>query len=181
MNRLLKNVFPLCVLLFGWGTAIDLASAQQEMLMGGFDPSEWKIGHQAKSQNQIVVEFVRPNEKIDNWTELLTMQVIRKPRSPEPLDDLVPKMHQDMSKRCPKMVWNVINRQFASETEEAGMLYEWSIKDCPPDADQHEIARVVYGRFNIFRLAYVAKTPTLAPEKREAWIKELAGSRVIRK
>ena len=180
MNRLLKNVLPLCVLLFGWGIAIGHVSAQQEFIMGGFDPKEWKIGHQTKDQNQIIVEFVRPDEKIDSWTELLTMQIIRKPRSPEPLDDLVPKMHQDISKRCPKMTWNVINRQFASETEEAGMLYEWAVKDCPPDADQHEIARVVYGRFNIFRLAYVAKTSALAPEKREQWIKELSGSKIIR-
>ena len=89
-------------------------------------------------------------------------------------------MHRETSKRCPKMTWNVINRQFANETEEAGMLYEWSIKDCPPDADQHEIARVVYGRFNVFRLAYVAKTPALAPEKREAWIKELSASKIFR-
>jgi hypothetical protein len=180
MNRLLKNVIPLCVLVFGWGITIDRASAQQEFLMGGFDPKEWKIGHQTKDQNQIIVEFVRPNEKIESWTELLTMQIIRKPRSPEPIEDLVPKMHQATSKRCPKMMWNVINRQFASATEEAGMLYEWAIKDCPPDADQHEIVRVVYGRFNIFRLAYVAKTPELAAEKREQWIKELSASKIGR-
>jgi len=164
-----------------WGVAIGNVSAQREYLMGGFDPNEWKVGHQAENQNQVVVEFVLPNEKIDSWTELLTMQVLRKPRSPEPIDDLVPKMHQDMSRRCPGMVWNVINRQFANDTEEAGMLYEWSIKDCPPDADQHEIARVVYGKFSIFRLAYVAKTSALPPEKREKWISELSKSRIIRR
>jgi len=180
MNRLPKLFLSLCVLLVGWGISIDHASAQQEFLMGGFDTKEWKIGNQSKNQNQIVVEFVRLDEKIDSWTELLTMQVIRKPRSPEPLDDLVVKMHQETLKRCQSKTWNVINRQFSSATEEAGMLYEWAIKDCPPDADQHEIARVVYGRFNIFRLAYVAKTSELAAEKREKWIKELSASKIVR-
>ena len=180
MNTLLKHGMLLLTLLFCWGGAIDRASAQQEMLMGGFDPNAWTIGHQAKSQSQIVVEFVHPNEKIDNWTELLTMQVLRKPKSPEPIEELVKRMHQASSKQCPAMTWNVINRQFSSETEEAGMLYEWSIKGCPPDADQHEIARVVYGRFNVFRLAYVAKTSALSPEKRELWIKELSASKIIR-
>ena len=58
MNRLLKNVLLLCVFLFGWGIAIGHVSAQQEFIMGGFDPKEWKIGHQTKDQNQIIVEFV---------------------------------------------------------------------------------------------------------------------------
>ena len=180
MNGLLKNGLLLLTLLFCWGGPGECAFAQQEMLMGGFDPKAWVVGHQAKSQSQIVVEFVHPNEKIDNWTELMTMQVLRKPKSPEPIDALVTRMHQDMSKRCPAMKWNVINRQFASDTEEAGMLYEWSIKGCPPDADQHEIARVVYGKLNVFRLAYVAKTSALPPEKREQWIKELSASKIIR-
>jgi len=167
--------------MIGWGVTLDRASAQQEYFMGGFDPKEWTVGHQAQNQNQIIVEFVRPGEKIDGWTELLTMQVLRKPRSPEAIDVLVPKMHQEISKRCPNMTWNVINRQFSSDTEEAGMLYEWAIKGCAPDGDQHEIARVVYGKFNIFRLAYTAKTPALAPEKREKWIKDLSTATVVRR
>lgn len=118
MNRLFKNFTLLCVFLFGWFVAIGHVSAQQEYIMGGFDQNEWKIGHKTSNQNQVIVEFVRLNEKIDSWTELLTMQVIRKPSSPEPLDDLVPK---------------------------------------------------------------VAKTSALAPEKREQWIKELSGSKIIRR
>src|SRR2546425_9625710 len=105
-------------------------------------------------------------------------------RNPLPRNAIVvwaQKMHKEIPRRSPAMTWNVINRQFASDTEEAGMLYEWTIKGCPPDADQHEIARVVYGKFNIFRLAYTAKTPALAPEKREKWIKELSTAKVIRR
>lgn len=179
MNTLSKNVVAVCAVILGWGVTVDRASAQQESFMGGYDPKEWNVGHQARNQNQIVIEFVRPGEKIDSWTELLTAQILRKPRAPETIDVLVPKMHQEISKRCPAMTWNVINRQFASDTEEAGMLYEWTIKGCPPDADQHEIARVVYGKFNIFRLAYTAKTPALAPEKREKWIKDLSEAKVV--
>lgn len=61
------------------------------------------------------------------------------------------------------------------------MLYEWVLKDCPPDADQHEIARVAYGKFNIFRLAYVAKVSALDAEKRASLIKELSTAKIIRR
>jgi hypothetical protein len=155
------------------------AIAQQEMLMGGFDPNAWEIGHQTRDQNQIVVEFVRPGEKVKSWTELLTMQVIRKSSMTGSLDELVPKLFGDLTKRCPSMKWNVVQRDFSSDTEEAGMVYEWVLKDCPPDADQHEIARVAVGRHNIIRLAYVAKTSALAPEKRESLIKEISTARIV--
>ena len=181
MNRFFKGAIPLCVVMIGWAVAIDDAAAQQEFIMGGFDPKEWTIGHQQNDRNQIVTEFVRPDEKIDSWTELFTAQILRKPSSPEAIDVLVPKMHEKTSKQCPGMTWNVIARQSPSELEEAGMLYEWTIKNCPPEADQHEVARVIYGKFNIFRLAYVAKTQALAPERRDKWIKDLSAARVVRR
>ena len=117
------------------------AVAQQEMLMGGFDPKAWEIGHQARDQNQIVVEFVRPGETVNSWTELLTMQVICRSSTKGSLDELVPKLLADLSKRCPSMKWNVVHRNFSSDTEEEGMVYEWLLKDCPPDADQHEMPK----------------------------------------
>ena len=171
----------LCLVLFACASTPSRALAQQEFVLGGFNPSEWTVGNQTRDRNQIVTEFVRPNEKINSWTELFTAQILRKPTPPEPIDVLVPKLHQETSKLCPGMKWNVVSRQSPSEFEEAGMLYEWSITNCPPEADQHEVARVIYGRFTIFRLAYTAKTNALEPEKREKWIKELSAAKVVRK
>jgi hypothetical protein len=176
-SRYLCHVAAIGLLLAAAGPAI----AQQEMLFGGFDTKAWEIGHQTSNQNQIVVEFVRHGETVNNWTELLTMQAIRKSSTTGSLDELVPKLFEDLARRCPSMKWNVVHRNFSNDTEEAGMVYEWILKDCPPDADQHEIARVAVGRFNIFRLADVAKTSALAPEKRESVIKEISTARIVRR
>ena len=46
---------------------------------------------------------------------------------------------------------------------------------------QHEIARVAYGKFNVFRLAYVTKTSGLAPDKRESMIREISKAKIIRR
>ena len=138
------------------------------------------MGHQASDQNQRITEFVRPGEKIDNWTELLTWQALRKPTNPEPIDAFVARVHADDAKLCPNgFVQNVIAQGFRTETEEANILYEWKMKNCHPHADQHEVAKVIYGKFSIFRLAYVAKTEKLAPEKREKWIKELSAAKIV--
>ena len=181
MNLVHKIGLSLCLILFAWASTTSRAVAQQEFVIGRFNPSDWTVANQSRDRNQIVTEFVRPNERIESWTELFTAQILRKPASPEPIDVLVPKLHQETSKLCPGMKWNVISRQAPNELEEAGMLYEWSITNCPPEADQHEVARVIYGRFTIFRLAYTAKTNALEPEKRDKWIKELSTAKVLKK
>ena len=148
--------------------------------MGGFAPAEWTIGHSTSDRNQRITELVRPGEKIDNWTELATMQALKKPTNPEPIDAFVARVHAPDAKLCPGgFSQNVIAQGLPTATEEASILYEWKLQNCPPHADQHEVARVIYGKFNIFRLAYVAKTGKLAPEKREKWIKELKDARIV--
>jgi len=131
-------------LIAGLLVAAAPASAQ-EYLIGGFNPGEWKIGHQTADRNQRVTEFIRPGEKIDSWTELLTAQLLRKSAYPASVDDMVAASHQKLASRCPQATINVIARQAPSATEESGMLFEWTVKNCPPDADQHDMARTAPG------------------------------------
>lgn len=152
----------------------------QEFLMGGFELKEWTIGNQTADENQRIIEFVRPSENIDNWTELLTSQIIRKPSKLEPIDAFVANIHAEDKKLCPGgFKSNVIARGLKTEMEEASIIYEWEFKNCPPNADQHEVAKIIYGKFNIFRLAYVERTEMLAPEKRQKWIKNLKDARIV--
>lgn len=157
-----------------------IPSYQENLMWEGFDSKEWTVGSHTEDRNQRIVEFVRPGEKIDNWTELVTLQTLRKPTNPERIDVMVARMHADDAKLCPKgFIQDVIAQGVRTETEEASILYEWKFTNCPRHADQHEVARIIYGKFSIFRLAYVAKTEKLAPEKREKWIKDLERARVV--
>lgn len=60
--------------------------------MGGFDPEEWTVGSHTSDQNQRIVEFVRPGERNDNWTALLTPQVLRRSANAEPIDVFVTRV-----------------------------------------------------------------------------------------
>lgn len=180
MKWLRIHFVALCVTLIGSPVAVQRALAQQEFLIGGFDPKAWTLAYQGADQNQRILEFVPPGQKIDNWTELFTILTLRKPDSPPDIDALAAASHKNLSKRCAdNVVWNVIERQLPTNTELAAILFEWSVKNCPPESDQHEVAKIVYGKFTIFRIAYVAKTQALAPGKREQWIKELSASRIV--
>jgi hypothetical protein len=173
-------VIPLCVIAMAACAPIGSAPAGDDLLMTAFDPKEWTVANQSANQRQRIMEFVPPGHQITAWTELMTIQTFVKPTPPPDIDGLAASAFEPLSKRCPgRVVWNVVRRWSRTEIEQASVLYEWKVKDCPPEADQHEVARIVYGKFTIFRLAYAAKTGDLEPAKRDKWIRELSGARIV--
>ena len=179
MKREIVSIVFIIVLVAGCAT-MQHSQSYQEGIVEGFNPGEWTVGNSKADQNQRLTEWVRHGGKIDNWTELLTMQVLKKPVNPEPIASKVARVHADDAKLCPSgFTQNVIAQGVPTDTEEASIIYEWQFTNCSPHADQHEVAKIIYGKFSIFRLAYTAKTKKLAPEKREQWIKELKDTRIM--
>lgn len=148
--------------------------------MLGNIPDEWVVANVSETKTQRIIEFVPPGQKIEDWTELLTLQTIKMPRKPPAIDAIAAASYENLVTQCPGQVtWNVIAREILTTPSRESMLFEWSVKDCPPEADQHEVARILYGKFNIFRIAYVAKTSSLASEKRDKWIAELTATKIF--
>jgi len=178
MKRILKIAAVYCALLTGaYSSTVSVASA--ENLIMGFKLDEWLIANESETKTQLIYEYVPPGQKIEDWTELLTVQTLKMPRKPPAIDALAASSYENLVKQCPgKVTWNVIAREIPTTPGGESMLFEWSVKDCPPEADQHEVARILYGKFNIFRVAYVAKTQSLMPEKRDKWIAELTATKI---
>jgi hypothetical protein len=149
-------------------------SAHEENVAFPFDVSAWKIGQQTESPSQRVVKFLARGEKMENWTELVTMQTFKKPAGDsEPLEIFYSRGAQRMSNDCPLSVWNVIARG------EGSLLYEWKAQNCRGVVEQHEIGRFLDGKHNRFRLAYVKKVKTLSPEERDKWTKLLSDASIV--
>ena len=161
-------------------SSIVNARSQPDDLIMGFHLEEWTLGSQGEDKTQRVMEFVPPGQKIESWTELLTVQTLKMPRKPPDIDTMAATTFDNLAKRCPGNVTsNVIAREAASPSSGESILFEWSVKDCPPEANQHEVAKIVYGKFSMFRIAFTAKTDSLAPEKREKWIAELTATKIF--
>jgi len=160
-------------LLSGCGTT-GPGSSHQENVMFPFDVKEWKIGDQAANPSQRVAKFVTRDEKIDNWTELVTMQTFKKEvAGSEPLENFFKKGSDRLSTDCPSSVWNVIARG------EGSILYEWQAQNCRGVAEEHEIGRFLDGKHNRFRIAYVKKVKALSPEERDKWIKLISAASIV--
>ena len=81
-------------------------------------------------------------------------------------------LKEGIAKRCPEVKWNVI------EKTKNDILFEWRVENCPQNDDQHQVQRLLNGKWNGFNIAYVRKIKELAPDEREQWLKVLRESKI---
>lgn len=135
--------------------------------------SGWKVGHYAEVPNQYVItEYIREGGDINNWKELLTIQSFPLlPSSPSP-EDALNKLMAIRENKCPGLTkWNIIDK------DEISILYEWHAGPCSGWPEQHEIARIIYGKYFKYFLHYALKTREMPGEQRSKWIKKLSDAK----
>ena len=89
-------------------------------------------------------------------------------------EDTLGSLKAIREKECPGVTkWNVI------EKNENSILYEWQARPCRGWTDQHEIAKIIYGKYNRFFVHYVAKVYQLPPDTRAKWIKRFAEFKIV--
>lgn len=134
-------------------------------------PTGWQLV--PKSHNS---EFIPKGDDVNSWKELITVQIFdRKAIDADSPDAYLDSLKALREKECrSQTLWNVIQRDPWS------ILYEFQLTaDCagaPPGSqavEQHEIARVVYGKYGVFILHYAAKGPGLTQDARATWIDRL--------
>jgi hypothetical protein len=134
---------------------------------------EWVTGFSQKKAGEFkIVEFVLKGETVHNWSELLTIQNFVSTRgSPEAFFEGLKALRE---KRCPgSTAWSVI------EQDERSILYEWRAKPCAGFPEQHEISRIIDGKWNRFRIAYTAKVSEIPTKTRDAFVWSMSNAKVV--
>jgi hypothetical protein len=119
-----------------------------------------------------IMEWVPRGQKVDDWSDLLTQQNFSKRAMLDTPAELMNNLKMQMEKDCANVKWNVLQQTPTS------ILYEWRIRDCPPLSDQHEIARIIDGQWNRWRIAYTSKVIEIQSDKRTEWIESLTSAHV---
>jgi hypothetical protein len=134
---------------------------------------DWNVAHSAEERGVVRMEFLRQGDDITKWKELFTYENMALGRGHRTPDEWLNRLKELREKECPGATeWNVI------EKDEHSILYEWQAKPCLGWPEQHEIARVLSGRYNLFILRYTAKVYKLEPDTRTEWIKTLEAASV---
>jgi hypothetical protein len=76
-------------------------------------------------------------------------------------------------KQCPTDMWTVIQK------DETSILYEWENISCPGYLHQHEIARIVMGKWYLWWLSFGIRDKVLSEDERSELIDNLLKARVV--
>jgi hypothetical protein len=170
MKNLMLVVASLCLISSAGGATPKTKKEDLSFKLG----AEWKMGYSASTTKYTILEFIRGGDDIDNWKELVTMQNFAKASDKSSPEEMLNVLKAKREKECPGATeWLVI------EKNESSILFEWQAKPCLGWPEQHEIARIIFGKYNVMFLHYTAKVHELAPGTRTEWIKILAKATVV--
>jgi len=160
-------------------TGLGNSGPYQEAILVPFvfedDNSAWEVGYSAQNEVQRVVEFVRPGQTVENWSELVTIQTFNKAAGVGSVEDSLAMYRQDLLSRCPDSKVNII-RQNSGD-----VVYEAYVMGCAEGPDEHVLARVLDGAHSQFLVQYaVREAATMAPSRRTDWIEKLMSVQVVR-
>lgn len=166
----LTSVVALLVLISSLGSATPKDGPEN---LGFALGKEWNPVHSASGRRYTILEFVREGDDVDHWKELVTLQNFDRSRGYRSPTETLDKLKEAREKECPAVTeWNVIDKQ------ENSILYEWHSKKCLDQPEQHEIARIIYGKHNVFFLHYAAKVQKLTSDTRAQWIKSFSAASI---
>lgn len=138
-----------------------------------FDERSWEQGSKLKSKKDTIIEFVLKGETIQDWTELVTVNILYGFQREVSAKEYMLKTRNMLTKKFPEIKW------FTIYGDHHNSVYEWEIKNHPIRDDQHEITRVFPGEKALYIFNYSTKKLPLSKKMRQKWIKIFKEVRLI--
>ena len=136
------------------------------------DGREWKAGHRLVNNVHTTTEYTLPDQQVQNWKELVTVERLLglndKKVDTTQLMDSIKKRIQSID---PKAEWKVI------KDGDDDVMYEWRFAAKGKRPAHHEMARLIKGKHDIYRIAYSTRAPI--GNKRKEWANLLNSAALV--
>ena len=84
----------------------------------------WQVGYQAQDEQQQLTEYVLPGDTVENWSALVSRQVIFDPESKFQIKRLLKLMRAGFGPDCINFTWTIVSQ---SKTQ---VVYTWTHDGC---------------------------------------------------
>ncbi len=138
------------------------------------DEREWKEGNAATSSNPIIIEYVLPSETVQNWSELITVQIVSNVSLEFDARRFVAEIEKQHKSRKPGC--EIISQSVLS-SDATSVLYEQSLVNCAPLRNEFSIRKVIRGPRAISEVSY-AKASELTDAEKKTWT-EIVGKTTL--
>ena len=150
------------------------ADQEVEQIIVKTDSSSWKVAHHQVSRKDDNLELTLKDEKIQQWTELFSKQ--RFPllsRNGGSVDGMLNSMRNSLKATNPDVEFTIVAQ---SPTE---AHYHWVTQATKDNAAQHEVAKIIKGQKDFYRVAYVKKTDRLTETELKQWLEVIGNAKLI--
>lgn len=150
------------------------ADQEVEQVSVKTDPTKWQVAHHQVSKTNDNLELTRKGEKIQQWTELFSKQ--RFPlmsRSKATVSGMLDSLKSSLKATNPDVEFTVLSQ---SPTE---VHFHWVSPASQANPAQHEVAKIIKGKKDFYRVAYVKKTDRLSDAELAEWTRIIGDAKLI--
>jgi len=132
-------------------------------------PNDWvlvALNQSSDEDKYVVYGYVHKGQDSTHWSEFVSY--MNTPRPDEPPLAFMSRQQIGLEKKCPGAMFTVMQH---SDSE---IIYESKVAKCAQLGDQDEIVRVIYGKLNLFRVSYAARSADMPAMQRAEALKLLS-------
>jgi hypothetical protein len=132
-------------------------------------PNDWvlvALNQKSDEDKYVVYGYVHKGQDSTHWSEFVSY--MNTPRPDEPPLAFMSRQKIGLEKKCPGATFTVMQH---SDSE---IIYESKVAKCAQLGDQDEIVRVIYGKLNLFRVSYAARSADMPAMQRAQALKLLS-------
>jgi hypothetical protein len=138
------------------------------------DGRPWRPGHRLVSAVHTTTEYVLPEQQVQNWQELVTVErllglVNRKVEAKQLMNSIRQRV-QDMD---PNVEWNVIDES------DADIIYQWHLPKTSDRPPHHELTRLLKGQSDIYRIAFATREENSMQARHDQWVDLLRSAKLV--
>jgi len=138
----------------------------------------WKLASTQEDDQLIMLDFLRNDEKLDNWTEIGTMQTI-KGAAGVPMDKTMNIMFEQTKNKCPKA-----RLTFIEKDEKAEFPWILFTIECPSFSDgtpESQLWYIVQGKSSLYVNFRAIKKSKISKKIKLKWIDFFKSGKVVTK
>jgi|GEM_PF-1784189 len=133
----------------------------------------WKEGYRIMNATNALTEYVAAEDTVQNYQQLFSTQRLFNLGKRVSAREMMNGMKASLEKTHQIEEWKVI------QDGDNDILYEWRVAKSEKMPAQHEISRLVRGKRDMHRLAYVSRKMPLNDEVRSHWIKMMEAAKLV--
>ncbi|MEM7314668.1 MAG: hypothetical protein AAF497_16090 [Planctomycetota bacterium] len=144
-----------------------------EQVKISLDGRDWQKNYAINNRMVNTIEYTLPGEQVQNFTEMMSLQRFHRPpaRQNQRPKDVVEHMMKTLAESNPDRKYRII------EEDEQSALYEWTTGGSENSAAQYEVAKILFRKLDMHRIAYVNKKK-MDEAARKKWVEILRGAKL---